>query len=325
MTIEVLLPQRGMGMREATIVRWFKVEGDYVQEGEPLVEVETSKVTEQIASPASGVISKIFYSVDEQVEVSEVLATIVPERQATATESVVPTPAVTKEEAREPEATPTDRLKLTNIRRRTAERMLASLHTTAQLTLHTEVDVTKTVEKREAIKSERGVTYTDIMVRVVAAALKNHPVMNGVWSDDSILLPGHINIGVAVAMGEGLLVPTIRNADRKSLTQIHAEVDSLTEKARNGTLKVEELVDGTFTISNLGMYRVDTFTPILNPPQTGILGVGRIIKKPFVVNDQIEIRSLMGLSLTFDHRVVDGASAASFLDEIAMTLEAAQF
>ena len=325
MATEVLLPQRGMGMSEATIVAWYVEEGDRVKEGDLLLEVESSKATEDINSPSSGIVTEIRFQTGEEVEVGTVLA-IISFADEVADEVVV-------EREKEPGSQPTagslptlgGSVPLTRIRRLTAERMRQSLQNTAQLTLQTEVDVTAAVERREVLKEEAGTTYTDILVAVVAQALRDHPAVNGTWTDEGIRLSEQINVGVAVALEEGLIVPVVKDADQKALSQIHQEVAALVDKARNGKLSTEELSGGTFTITNLGMYRVDHFTPIVNPPETAILGVGRIVKKPAVFEDQISIRSLMGLSLTFDHRVVDGAPAAAFLDDICAVLEEAAF
>jgi pyruvate/2-oxoglutarate dehydrogenase complex dihydrolipoamide acyltransferase (E2) component len=324
MPIEVLLPQRGMGMSEATIVRWHKAEGERVQEGEILVEVESSKVTEEIAAPASGSVSRILFAEGDQAEPGSILAIIEPA-------GMLSTPVAPQNESRlpierkAPEPVSGQRLPISPIRRRTAQRLLESVQTTAQVTLYSEVDTTRTVEKRDALKSQMDISFTDIVVAVAASALRNHPRLNAVWTEDGMALQEHINIGIAVALEDGLLVPVITEADKKSLKEIHAQAEALIEKARKGDLTRAELSDGTFSVTNLGMYRIDAFTPILNPPQTAILGVGRIAKKPLVVNDTIQIGYLMGLSLTFDHRVVDGAPAAAFLDEVGAALEEAKF
>jgi pyruvate dehydrogenase E2 component (dihydrolipoyllysine-residue acetyltransferase) len=324
MAIEVLLPQRGMGMSEATIVRWHKAEGESIREGEILVEVESSKVTEEIAAPASGTVSRILFAEGDQAEPGSTLATIEP---AGVSSRAIPVEKKTGPvaQAAAPEPDSGQKLPLTPIRRRTAQRMLESLQATAQLTLHSEVDVTRTVRKRDELKSQMGLSFTDIVVFVAAAALRNHPRINSFWAEDGIALQKHINVAIAVALEDGLIVPVIMDADKKSLGDIHTQLEALIEKARKGALTRAELNDGTFSITNLGMYRVDAFTPILNPPQTAILGVGRVAKKPLVVDDAIQVGYLMGLSLTFDHRVVDGATAAAFLDEVDAALEQAKF
>jgi pyruvate dehydrogenase E2 component (dihydrolipoamide acetyltransferase) len=311
-----------MGMTEATIVQWYRSEGEEIIEGEPLVEVESSKANEVIEAPASGVISKILHRTGEDVGIGQVLAIIIGPDEVGTLPPIEPSPRPERREALGPEG---EQLPLTAIRRRTAKRMVESLQGTAQLTLHSEVDVTLTVQKRERIKADTGVTYTDIFVEIVAAALEEHPVLNARWSEEAILIPGHINIGVAVDLGEGLVVPVLRDANHMSLVQIHTGLQRLVERARSGNATIEELSEGTFTITNLGRYCVDTFTPILNPPETAILGIGRIIEKPAVVDGDIVPRAMMGLSLTFDHRVVDGATASAFLDQVRLALEEARF
>jgi len=321
---EILLPQRGMGMSEATIVCWHRNEGDYVKEGEPLVQIESSKATEEIVAPISGVVAEIRCRAGEVVEVGKVLAVIAGADERGGAVSIAA--AGTPDGGEEQESRRSSRVQpLSSVRRVIAQRMLASLQSSAQLTLHTQADVTATVERRAVMVAHSGVTYTDILVKVVADAMAKHPIMGAVWDEDSILLPEHVDIGVAMAVDDGLVVPVVRDADQKSLKEVSADMSALLEKARNGQLVAQELSGGVFTITNLGMYCVDAFTPILNPPQTAILGVGRIAKKPSVVNDRIVPRSMIGLSLTFDHRVVDGAPAAAFLNVISSALEEARF
>ncbi|MCS6924674.1 MAG: 2-oxo acid dehydrogenase subunit E2 [Candidatus Binatia bacterium] len=209
------------------------------------------------------------------------------------------------------------RIPLRGMRKVIAERMHKSLQTSAQLTITTEVDVTQLVDRRQEVQREFPVTYTDFIVQACAHALKQHPRMNAVLDGDAILLQDHISVGIAVALEEGLIVPVIQNADQKSLKQIAQEARALAEKARANKLTLEEVSGGTFTVSNLGMYGVDGFTPILNMPQTGILGVGRIVEKPAIYRGEMTKRAMMILSLTFDHRVIDGAPAGAFLQTVA--------
>jgi pyruvate dehydrogenase E2 component (dihydrolipoamide acetyltransferase) len=205
--------------------------------------------------------------------------------------------------------------------------MYASLQGTAQLTAFTEVDVTEMVRFRDQVREEYRndetvrVSYNDIIILATSRVLKRFPIMNSTLVGDEILLHSAVNMGVAVALDEGLIVPVLRDADRKGLLQIAREARDLARKAREGTLTVDEVTGGTFTITNVSMFEVDGFTPILKPPETGILGVGRIKQKPAVHNGEICIRSLMFLSLTFDHRVVDGAPANDFLQTVARYLQ----
>lgn len=217
-------------------------------------------------------------------------------------------------------------IELSGIRKIIAERMTMSLQTNASVTLHTEVDGTTLVELRnqfneELQKIEKTLTYTDLLVKIVAMALCEHTRLNATLTDEGIQLLTDINIGVAVALEDGLVVPVVRNADKIGLSDISEQIKVLAEKARDNQLTPGELQGGTFTITNLGNYGIDAFTPIINPPETGILGVGRIIKKPIVHNDEIAIRNMLSLSLTFDHRVVDGAPAAQFLQTVSQYIQ----
>jgi pyruvate dehydrogenase E2 component (dihydrolipoamide acetyltransferase) len=205
--------------------------------------------------------------------------------------------------------------------------MYGSLQGTAQLTSFTEVDVTEMVRFRDQVREEYRndesvrVSYNDIIIFITSRVLKRFPIMNSTLVGEEILLHPTVNMGVAVALEEGLIVPVLRDANRKGLLQIAREARELARKAREGTLTVDEVTGGTFTITNVSMFEVDGFTPILKPPETGILGVGRVKQKPAVHNGEICIRSMMFLSLTFDHRVVDGAPANDFLQTVARYLQ----
>ena len=216
----------------------------------------------------------------------------------------------------------TEVIPMDGIREIIAERMTMSVQTNASVTLHTEVDATAFVELRGMLNDklqarEVSLTYTDLLVKVVANALREHPRLNATLTDEGIHLLPEINIGVAVALEDGLVVPVVRNADKERLSEISAQVRSFAERARNNQLTPGELQGGTFTITNLGNLGIDAFTPIINPPESAILGVGRILKKPVVHEDEIVVRSMLTLSLTFDHRVIDGAPAAQFLQTVS--------
>jgi pyruvate dehydrogenase E2 component (dihydrolipoamide acetyltransferase) len=210
---------------------------------------------------------------------------------------------------------------LTGMRGTVARRMQQSLQTSAQVTLVTEVDVSTLVQLREELKPELGLTYTDLIVKAVALALKEHPRVNAWVEEESLHLIQDINIGVAVALDEGLIVPVVRNADRKSLQEIVHETARLAQSAREGSLMREEVTGSTFSVSNLGMYGIDAFTPIINPPEIAILGIGRISEKLVRVSQGAEWHHVITLSLTFDHRAIDGAPAAAFLQTIGKHLE----
>ena len=216
----------------------------------------------------------------------------------------------------------TEVIPMGGIREIIAERMTMSVQTNASVTLHTEVDATGFVELRGMLNDklqtkEVNLTYTDLLVKVVANALGEHPRLNATLTDEGIHLLPEINIGVAVALEDGLVVPVVRNADKERLSEISEQVRDFAARARSNQLTPGELQGGTFTITNLGNFGIDAFTPIINPPESAILGVGRILKKPVVHDDEIVARSMLTLSLTFDHRVVDGAPAAQFLQTIS--------
>lgn len=216
---------------------------------------------------------------------------------------------------------------LAGVRRIIAERMSTSARTTAPVTLTTEIDATNLVQLRSLLKEQLeptlgfAISYTDILVAVVARALREFPYMNVRLVENEIQKMAQIHIGVAVDTERGLLVPVIRNADQKGITEIARTLRELVARARSGKSMPDDLTGGTFTITNLGMYDVDAFTPIINLPECAILGVGRLREVPVVHEGQICVRHMMVLSLTFDHRLVDGAPAARFLQRIKQLLE----
>ena len=215
---------------------------------------------------------------------------------------------------------------ITGIRRIIADRMLAGVRETAPVTLTTRADATSLVNLRRHFDEQEHAaypapSYTDFLVKLTAAALQDHREMLGQWSDDGIVLPVECNISVAVDTDKGLLAPVVLNVPGKSLRQIAEETRQLAKLARDGRLSVQQLQGGTFTITNLGRFGVDTFTPILNLPQAAILGLGSIVAEPVVYEDQIVARKMLPLSLTFDHRVVDGAPAARFLGTLRSYIE----
>ena len=213
---------------------------------------------------------------------------------------------------------------LTDIRNAVAERMSYSARTVAPVTLGMEVVAEELLKLKNAMAlmyPSDKVTINDILVKLVAMALKKHPLANASLEENGIRIYHVVNMGIGVAIEGGLIVPAITGADRKSIVQISRESKDLIERARTGRLTFEELSRGTFTLTNLGAFGIDMFTPIINPPQSATLGVGRIVKKPWVVNDRIEIVPAMVLSLTFDHRIIDGAPAAQCLMTIKQYIE----
>lgn len=218
-------------------------------------------------------------------------------------------------------------LPVSRVRRLIAQRMVGSAQATAAVTLTTEADATELVSLREhlrAVFAPRGrdvPSYNDLLIKLTAVALQQHPMLNATWQGENILLWRGVHIGLAVDAPDGLVVPVVREAHTRSVSQIAAATRDLIARAQAHQLHADELQGGTFTLTNLGMYGIDAFTPIINLPQSAILGVGRIQARPAVVNDQIVPRKLMALSLTFDHRVVDGAAAARFLNTVREFVE----
>lgn len=224
-------------------------------------------------------------------------------------------------------STAVEAMPVTTIRRLIAQRMVESVQTTASVTLTTEVDATALVKLREELKAAfapRGYavpSYNDLFAKLTAVALQEHPLLNARWQGEEIVLNKAVHVGIAVDTPEGLLVPVVRNVHSQSLREVAAQSKALIEKALARKLSAAELQGGTFTITNLGIYNIDAFTPIINPPQCAILGIGRIVKKPAVVGEKIKAREMVALSLTFDHRIVDGAPAARFLDLVRQLIE----
>lgn len=225
------------------------------------------------------------------------------------------------------QAVPAKRVKMAGIRKAVADRMLHSKTTAPHVTLNCEIDMAEAVAMRKQllgpIEKQTGyrLSYTEIILKATAHALKRHPNINVSLEGNEIVQHGAINIGLAVALEDGLLVPVIKNADRKGLAELAVACKTAGRAAKDSKLQPDEMSGGTFTISNLGMYAVDTFNPVINQPESAILGIGRINEKPVGLNGQIVLRPMMGVGLSFDHRVIDGAPAAAFLTDLKAVLE----
>jgi pyruvate dehydrogenase E2 component (dihydrolipoamide acetyltransferase) len=209
------------------------------------------------------------------------------------------------------------------MRKTIAKRLVESKTTAPHFYLTYDVDMKRAMDLRASINSDADVkiSYNDIIIRACALALRNHPKVNSSFAIDKIIQHGAINVGVAVAIEDGLITPVIRNTDMKSLFEIAGESKELAAKAREKKLKPEEFSGGTFTVSNLGMYDVEEFAAIINPPEAAILAVGTIVEKPVVENGQIVLGHHLRLTLSCDHRVVDGAVGAPFMQEVKLILE----
>ncbi len=214
---------------------------------------------------------------------------------------------------------------LSGKRKTVSDRMSKSARETAQVTINMEIDAANMSairgKSRPEGREKSRISYTDLVVWATSRALRETPIMNSALGGDVIKIFKDVNVGVAVALDQGLIVPVIHDTDSKTLLEIATLRKDLVERARRGRLSLSDVMNGTFTVTNLGIYDVDAFTPIVNPPQTGILGIGRIREKPVVKNGEVAIRPVVTLSLSFDHRVVDGAPAARFLQRIKQLLE----
>jgi pyruvate dehydrogenase E2 component (dihydrolipoamide acetyltransferase) len=363
MVTKVVMPRLSLTMKEGTVGKWYKKEGETVEKGEPIVEVVSEKATYDLEAPSSGVLRRVLVEAGVDVPVNAVIAVITlpdePYRETEATikteetvkaerEKRVPASPAAKRLAREhgidlstvigngPEgriaeedvqrvieqkAGTAPRVKqtipLSGYKKTSAERLALSFKTAPHSTLVMETDVSKAAELRQKTQ----VSYTTIIVKAAAEALTEHPLLNSTLDGDRIKTFEDVNVGVAVATENGLVVPVVHNADKKPLTEIDAAIKELTERAQRAKLSKEDVTGGTFTITNLGMYDIDFFTPIINPPEAAILGVGKITQKPVAINARIEIKPIIALSLSYDHRIVDGAPAAQFLQRVKQKIE----
>lgn len=225
--------------------------------------------------------------------------------------------------AAQEEAAPRERREpLAGMRKVIARRMAESKRTAPHVTINMEVDMSRAKALREALKAQdKKVSFNDIVVLAAARALREFPVVNATITEAEIIYHNAVHVGVAVALDDGLIVPVVKNADQKTLLALSEEIKDLAARARAGKLSPDEASGSTFTVTNLGMYGVDSFTPIINQPESAILGVNRIAEKPVVVEGNIAIRPMMNLSLSFDHRLIDGALAARFLARVKAYLE----
>lgn len=377
-------------MLEGIVVEWLKNEGDKVERGEPLLVVETEKVTQEVESPATGILLKRTAPVGSVVPAGEVVAAIGEEDERPLAESLLPDETTGRPVEKGSEILPSSRqpsgrilispaarrlaqergldisalagtgpggriirtdvlraieaskippteadlevvetVPLVGKRKTISDRMSKSSREAAQVTIVAEIDASNMVAVREKSplgeEGKKAISYTDMLVWAVAKALRETPLMNSALEGDLIKIHKDVNVGVAVALHDGLTVPVIRNADNLSLREIASLRRDLTERARQDRLSIQDVINGTFTITNLGMHGVDIFTPIVNPPQTGILGIGRIREKPVVWAGEVTVKPVVSLSLSFDHRVVDGVPASKFLQLIRQILEMSDF
>jgi pyruvate dehydrogenase E2 component (dihydrolipoamide acetyltransferase) len=277
--------------------------------------VKASPLAKSLATEAGVSITQIPGSGDQGRIVKKDVEQFLAGKTATATPAPIASAAVSSFQYGD--------VPVTQMRKTIARRLGESKFTAPHFYLTVEINMDHAVEARTAINQHSAVkiSFNDFVVKACACALRKHPVINSSWMGDKITYHKDINIGVAVAVEDGLLVPVINYADMKSMSQINTEVKELATKAKSKKLTPQEMQGNTFTISNLGMFDIEEFTAIINPPDACILAVGSIIKKPIVKNDQLAIGNMMKVTLSCDHRVVDGASGAQFLQTLKNMLE----
>lgn len=397
---QIVVPALGESVSEATVARWLKKEGETIRADEPVVELETDKVTLEVNAPAAGVLGRIVVSEGSSVKVGALLAEIAaggvandgapkkavpsavsaPETPVHVAESTTVMPAarkvaadsgvnpssvagtgrdgrVTKEDVIRaiqtqgavekkpsyevvtthpvaPAAAPApvgpreERVKMTRLRQRIAQRLKEAQNTAAMLTTFNEVDMTAIMDLRNAYKEtfekKHGVKlgFMSFFVKAAIAALKEFPAVNAEIQGDEIIYKNYYDIGVAVSTPQGLVVPVLRDADRKSMATIEKEIMALGTRAREGQLTMEELTGGTFTVTNGGVFGSLMSTPILNPPQVGILGMHKVQQRPMVMPDgAIAARPMMYIAMSYDHRIIDGREAVTFVVRIKEAIE----
>ena len=387
MATEIVVPALGESVTEATVSKWLKSAGDAVAIDEPLVELETDKITLEVPAAAAGVLGAIEVAEGQTVEVGAVLGSIEASggsgaptlRPAARPEAPPPaakpslSPAVRKlvdEHGLDPAAiagtgkggrltkgdvlahlaaasgAPDDpapsppppvepapagareeRVPMTRLRRRIAERLKEAQNTAAMLTTFNEVDMSAVIEMRarlrDAFQEKHGVRlgFMSFFVKAVIVALKEVPAVNAEIDGTDIVYKNHYDIAVAVGTEQGLVVPVLRDADTLSFAGIEAGIADLGSRARDGRLTMQELTGGTFTVTNGGVYGSLLSTPILNPPQSGILGMHKIEKRAVVLDDELAVRPMMYLALSYDHRIVDGREAVTFLVRVKECIE----
>jgi 2-oxoglutarate dehydrogenase E2 component (dihydrolipoamide succinyltransferase) len=389
---DIVVPTLGESVSSATVARWLKKAGDAVAADEPLVELETDKVTVEVNAPVAGVIAAIAADTGAEVAPGAVLGSIQAGAAATAKPAAAPAPAakpaaapapapaaaaghapmpaaakmmaetgasaaaigagtgkdgrITKGDVlaylAQPAAAPTpapaarasrppeageERVKMTRLRATIARRLKEAQNTAAMLTTFNEVDMSAAMalrsEYRDAFEKRHGVKlgFMSFFVKACIAALKEFPAVNAEIDGDEIVYKNFVHMGIAVGGPSGLVVPVLRNADTMGFAEIEKRIGEFGKRARDGALKLDELAGGSFTITNGGIYGSLMSTPILNPPQSGILGMHKIQDRPMAIGGKIEIRPMMYIALSYDHRIVDGKEAVSFLVRVKESVE----
>ena len=386
MATEIKVPTLGESLSEATVANWLKAVGDTVAKDEPLIELETDKVTIEVNAPAAGTLSEIRAATGAEVEVGAILGVIAegaagakpaaaakPVAAAKAAPAPAPAPAAAPAKKSEPVMAPSaakiaaetkidpasvagtgkdgritkgdmlaasvqipsrvagpreERVKMSRLRSRIAERLKEAQNTAAMLTTFNEVDMSAVMDARtkyrDSFEKAHGVRlgFMSFFVKAAMVALRDFPAVNAEIDGNEIVYKNHYDIGVAVGTENGLVVPVLRDADQMGFADIEKKIADFGKRARDGKLTLDEMTGGTFTITNGGIYGSMLSTPILNAPQSGILGMHNIVQRPVVLKDgKIEARPIMYVALSYDHRIVDGREAVSFLVRIKDCIE----
>jgi 2-oxoglutarate dehydrogenase E2 component (dihydrolipoamide succinyltransferase) len=397
--MEIKVPALGESVTEATVSKWFKAVGDAVKVDEPLVELETDKVTLEVPAGEAGTLSEILAQEGAEVAVGAILGMIgegngaaapAPKKEEAkaapapakeeAKSAPAPAPAPAKAEAEKPlspavrkmvaetgvdpnavegsgkdgrltkedvqnhlsgaapaasapaaprpaDARGQERVRMTRLRKRIAERLKEAQNTAAMLTTFNEVDMTNVMAAREKYRDrfekKHGVRlgFMSFFAKACVVALKEIPAVNAEIDGDEIVYRNYVDMGIAVGTDQGLVVPVLRNADQLAFADVEKQIGDLGRKARAGDLSIDDLTGGTFTITNGGVYGSLLSTPILNPPQSGILGMHKIQPRPMAVGNAVEVRPMMYLALSYDHRIIDGSEAVTFLVRVKECIE----
>ncbi|KAJ8634091.1 hypothetical protein MRB53_027427 [Persea americana] len=358
--VDAVVPFMGESITDGTLAAFLKKPGDHVEVDETIAQIETDKVTIDVASPEAGIIEKFVAKEGDTVVPGTKVAVIsksgsslskapstkksedvvlpspptekevVEKKKSKAEKPKAPSPAPPKPSATEPQLPPKERerrVPMTRLRKRVATRLKDSQNTFAMLTTFNEVDMTNLMKLRSDYKDaffEKHGVKLGLMsgfVKGAVSGLQNQPIVNAVIDGEDIIYREYIDISIAVGTPKGLVVPVIRNADKMNFAEIEKEISTLAKKANDGTISIDEMAGGSFTISNGGVYGSLLSTPIINPPQSAILGMHSTVSRPMVVGGNVVPRPMMYLSLTYDHRLIDGREAVFFLRRIKDVIE----
>ncbi|NDE19224.1 MAG: pyruvate dehydrogenase complex dihydrolipoamide acetyltransferase [Alphaproteobacteria bacterium] len=321
MPIKILMPALSPTMTEGNLAKWVKKEGEKISAGEVIAEIETDKATMEVEAVDEGIIAKILIPEGtEGVQVNSLIAVLVEGDEGDADVEAFIAKFRDKEEYC---LVPNN-----NMRKVIAKRLLESKLTVPHFYLSIECVMDSVLNVRAQINAnfesdkDKRLSVNDFIILACGKALKEVPAANASWTDSAIMLYNNVDISVAVAIEGGLITPIIKNADQKDIVKISSEMKDLAKRARENALAPEEFQGGGFSISNLGMYGIKSFSAIVNPPQGCIMAVGMSSKRPVIIGDKVEIRTIMDVTLSCDHRVVDGAVGAEFLAAFKKYIEA---